>query len=58
MLHYIIKYQNTYVTALLISKQIPILLEKGISIADLLQSKVFSFPFDYDEWPGKHSNNK
>ena len=33
----------------------PILLEKGISVAPLLQSKVFCMEFDYDEWPGNHT---
>jgi len=35
----------------------PILLEKGISVAPLLQSKVFCMEFDYDEWPGNHTDD-
>jgi hypothetical protein len=32
--------------------------EKGIEISQLLESKIFSFDFDYDEWPGTHSNDQ
>lgn len=35
----------------------PILLEKGISVASLLQSNVFCIEFDYDEWPGNHTDD-
>ena len=36
----------------------PLLFEKGIEIYNLLQSHIFSFEFDYDEWPGTHSNDE
>lgn len=58
MLNYIVKYQNNYVTALLISKQVPSLIEKGVPCSKLFQSKIFCFEFDYDEWPGSHHNDK
>jgi len=32
------------------------LLEKGIEVASLLDSNVFSFTFDYDDWPGSHTD--
>ena len=32
----------------------PELLEKGVSISELLGSKIFSFTFDFDEWPSNH----
>lgn len=34
----------------------PIILEKGIKIHNLLSSKVFTVVFDYDEWPSTHYN--
>lgn len=40
------------------TKILPTLQEKGIEISGLLQSKIFSYDFDYDEWPGTHSNEK
>jgi len=30
------------------------LLEKGVVISQLLGAKIFSFPFDFDEWPQNH----
>lgn len=33
-------------------------MEKGVTVEKLLASNVFSFDFDYDEWPGSHSNDK
>lgn len=32
-------------------------MEKGISVVKLLNSNVFSFSFDYDEWPTNHKND-
>lgn len=57
MIDYIVKYQNNYVSASLFYKQMPILMEKGISVVKLLNSNVFSFSFDYDEWPTNHKND-
>ena len=28
----------------------------GIAVKPLFDSKIFRFVFDYDEWPGNHSN--
>lgn len=32
-------------------------MEKGITVEHLLSSNIFSFDFDYDEWPGSHNND-
>ena len=56
MINYIIKYQNNYVTSYLFLKNLPVLIEKAINIAALLESKVFNHTFDFDEWPGNHFN--
>ena len=31
-------------------------MDKGILVADLLDSDVFKLQFDYDEWPQTHEN--
>ena len=36
----------------------PKLLEQEVKIEDLLKSEVFSFSFDFDEWPTAHPYNK
>lgn len=32
------------------------LLEKGVKVPALLASNLFSFAFDYDEWPSTHTD--
>jgi hypothetical protein len=32
------------------------MLEKGIHVTKLLQSNIFQYTFDYDEWPSNHNN--
>jgi len=41
------------------NKNFPTLFEKGeaLKITPLLNSKIFFYEFDYDEWPGTHSND-
>ena len=39
-------------------KNFPLLLEKAIQVNELLASDVFSFKFDYDEWPSSHTNKE
>ena len=39
-------------------KNIPIFLEKGISVTALFDSDIFNMNFDYDEWPGAHTNDE
>lgn len=57
IIDYIVKYQNDYSSSYIFLKNLPLILEKGIEIKPLLDSQVFSFEFDYDEWPGTHSND-
>ena len=58
MIEYIIKYQNNYVSSYLFLKNIPTIISKGIEVAPLFASNVFTETFDYDEWPGTHSDNE
>ena len=58
MIQYICQYQNNKVTSFLFLKNMPDMIEKGVSIIDLLKSQIFSEQFDYDEWPGTHWNDE
>jgi hypothetical protein len=51
MVKYIVRYQNNYVSSFLFLKNLPHLIERGISILNLLESKIFVVTFDYDGWP-------
>jgi hypothetical protein len=35
-------------------KNLPALLEKGIPLTKIMNSNVFTYTFDYDEWPMTH----
>ena len=56
MIDYIVKFQNNFVSSFLFQKSFPILLQRGISLHDLLDSKVFRIVFDYDDWPSGSTN--
>ena len=58
MISYIVKYQNNFVSSYLFLRNLPILMEKSISIKDLLDADIFSITFDFDEWPGNHTNDE
>lgn len=58
ILEYIVKYQNTYVSSFLFSKNIPKLMEKGVPVAPLLNSDIFCYKFDCDEWPSTHTDDQ
>jgi hypothetical protein len=55
---YIVKYQNNFVSSFLFLKNLPVLMEKGISMHDLLASNVFCVVFDFDMWPGNHNDDE
>jgi len=46
------------VSSFLFHRNLKRIVDKGINITDLLDSKVFSLEFDYDLWPGSHPNNE
>ena len=39
-------------------RNLPVLMDKGISLHDLLDSKVFNVVFDFDAWPGNHNDDE
>ena len=57
MLEYIIKYQNSYVHSYLFKDNFLQMMEIGIEVAGLLNSNVFVYTFDYQEWASIHHNN-
>jgi len=46
-----VAFQNKWTSSFLFKKNMATLLEKGVVISQLLGAKIFSFPFDFDEWP-------
>ena len=56
ILSYIVKYQNNFVSSFLFQKNMRYLMEKGIEVSGLLNSHIFCFSFDFDEWPSTHTN--
>lgn len=54
---YITKYQNHFVSSFLFINNLPKIMEKGILIAELLESDVFNKNFDFDAWPATHTYN-
>ena len=55
---YIVKYQNNYSSSYLFKKNLPQVMEMGVLVQELFDSKVFTFDFDYDEWPSTHTNDE
>jgi len=58
IIDYIVKFQNNYISSFMFNEILPTLLEKGITIAALLESDVFSLPFDFDDWPSSHTDKE
>lgn len=56
MIDYISKYQNTFVSSYLFRQNLPIMMEKGISVEKLVcdESSIFKIQFDFDDWPANH----
>jgi hypothetical protein len=34
------------------------MMENGIEVKELLDSKIFNVTFDFDDWPGSHPNDE
>jgi hypothetical protein len=57
IIEYICKYQNTFISSFLFSKNLPEVLNKGVPCSQLFESEVFYYKVDYDEWPSIHTCN-
>lgn len=60
MIDYISKYQNSYVASYLFKHNLCTIMEKGIEISKLIneESMIFKIPFDFDDWPGIHTEEE
>jgi hypothetical protein len=56
LIKYIVQFQNNYISSFLFLKNLPIFLSKDIDVEHLLSSKIFSVNFDFNDWPGNHTN--
>lgn len=56
MINYIVEFQNDYVFNNLFIHLFVDLMNRGIKVMPLLESKIFNNSFDYDGWPGIHKN--
>jgi hypothetical protein len=57
IIEHIVEYQNSYAFIFLFQDNLLSLLLKGIAVADLLSSDIFSHMFDADDWPLIHKDN-
>jgi len=51
---YIVKYQNNFYSSFLFSKNLHEIINMGVEVTPLLNSKIFQFTLDFDEWPNTH----
>ena len=58
MIEYIVKYQNDYVFNNLFIHLFVDLMNRGINVTPLLESRIFDNHFDYDEWPSINHNKE
>lgn len=58
LINYIVNYQNNFISSYMFTKNLPILMGKGIPVDKLISSKIFSYYFDFDNWPGNHIDEK
>ena len=56
MVSYIIKYQNSFVYSHLFRYIIIDMFKKGASMTELLESEIFNYTFDFDEWPATNQD--
>jgi len=56
MIDYIVASQNSYYYCHLFNYNAVELLNKGVLMTKLFNSKIFNHTFDYDEWPSTNSN--
>ena len=56
IIKYIVNHQNNYISSFLFTKIFTQLIEKGIVIKSLLQSNVFLYQIEVEEWPTSHYN--
>lgn len=55
IINHVVKHQNNFTSSFLFMENFINLVEKGILVRGLLNSDIFSFKFDYEEWPLSHT---
>ena len=58
IIDYCIKYQNQYCFSFLFEERLVEIIEKGIKVAKLFESNIFSFSFELDDWPAIHRDGE
>ena len=58
IIDHIVIYQNNFISSFLFQRNFSKLIEKGVKMSRVLKSEIFSFQFDYDEWPSNHTIDK
>jgi len=48
MIDFIVKYQNNYVSSFIFTKNFSMLMTRGVAVAKLFDSCVFTYNFDFD----------
>lgn len=56
MVKYIVKHQNTHVYFNLFQDNFVQMAQKGVILRPLIESEVFNYQFDFDQWPGTNAN--
>jgi len=51
MVNYICTYQNNFIYNHLFNDNLVLMLNKGVKLKTLFNSKIFNYVFDFDEWP-------
>lgn len=57
IIDYMVKFQNSFAYNFIFQDIFLKLLKKGISVGPLLQSKIFCYQFDVEQWPVVHPSN-
>ena len=55
IIQHIVKHQNSFVSSFLFYNNLLKIMEKGINTHELLDSNVFQYKLDFDEWPYAHT---
>ena len=55
IIDHVIKYQDNFVSAYLFKHNLIALMDKGVSVNQLFKGNIFVSEFEYDEWPGSHT---
>lgn len=56
MIKYIINFQNSHVFSHLFENNLVDLINKGVEMTPLFESNVFTYNFDFDEWPATNTD--